>query len=95
MPEYLLELYVSRIDGDLAVDDGRSVREAAEELTRRGTSVRYRCSIFVPAEQTCFVLLEADSLDDVHDTTRLADIPCDRISSAVSHPAHFDHQEST
>ena len=32
MPEYLLELYVSRADAYLAAGDGRSIREAAEEL---------------------------------------------------------------
>jgi hypothetical protein len=48
--------------------------------------VRYRRSIFVPAEETCFVLLEADSIAQIHDTTRLANVPCDRVSRAVSHP---------
>jgi hypothetical protein len=86
MPEYLLELYVSRADAYLAGGDGRSIREAAEELTRRGTPVRYHRSIFVPAEETCFVLLEADSIEQIHDTTRLANVPCDRLSRAVSHP---------
>ena len=86
MPEYLLELYVSEADAYLAAGDGRSIREAAEELSRRGTPVRYRRSIFVPAEETCFVLLEADSIEQIHDTTRLANVPCDRLSRAVSHP---------
>ena len=86
MPEYLLELYVSRADAYLAAGDGRSIREAAEELTRLGTPVHYRRSIFVPAEETCFVLLEADSIEQIHDTTRLANVSCDRFSRAVSHP---------
>jgi hypothetical protein len=92
MPEYLLELYVCRSDADLAGGDGRSVREAAEALARRGSSVRYRRSIFVPAEETCFVLLEADSIDGVDETTRLADVRCDRVSRVVSHPADHDRQ---
>jgi hypothetical protein len=87
MPEYLLELYVSPADAYLAAGDGRSIREAAEELTRRGTHVRYHRSIFVPAEETCFVLLEADSIQQIHETTRLANVRCDRINGAVSHPA--------
>ena len=86
MPEYLIELYVSPADAYLAPGDGRSIREAAEELTRRGTQVRYRRSIFVPAEETCFVLLEADSIEEIQDLTRLANVPCDRVSQAVSHP---------
>jgi hypothetical protein len=86
MPEYLLELYVSQADAYLAAGDGRTIREAADELTRRGTRVQYRRSIFVPAEETCFVLLEAESIEQVHATTRLANVPCDRVSQAVSHP---------
>jgi hypothetical protein len=86
MPEYLLELYVSPADAYLAAGDGRSIREAADELARRGAQVRYRRSIFVPADETCFVLLEADSIEEIHDVTRLANVPCDRVSQAVSHP---------
>ncbi len=94
MPEYLLELYVCRSDADLAGGDGRSIREAADALARRGSAVRYRRSIFVPTEETCFVLLEADSIDGIDETTRLADVQCDRVSRAVSHPADRDHQGS-
>jgi len=95
MPDYLLELYVARDDADLAAEDGRIVRKAAEQITLRGTNVRYRRSMFVPAEETCFVLLEADSIDAVHDTARLAGVPYDRISPAFSHPTHFPDQENT
>ena len=87
MPEYLLELYVSQADAQLAAGDGASIRAAAEELARRGIRVRYRRSIFVPAEETCFVLLEAESIEQIHDTTRLANVPCDRVSRALSHPS--------
>jgi hypothetical protein len=55
-------------------------------------------AIFVPAEETCFVLLEANSIDHVHRTTRLADVSCDRpphasrcrlrpVGSGISSPA--------
>ena len=74
-------------DACLPAGVARSIREASEELTRRGTQVRYRRSIFVPAEETCFVLLEAGSIEEIHDLTRLANVPCDRVSQAVSHPA--------
>ena len=84
MPEYLLEFYVPRDDARAATDDGESARAAAEALTRRGTAVRYRRSIFVPADETCFVLFEAESADAVRDAAALAALPCGRVSAV--HP---------
>ncbi|HEY1511443.1 MAG TPA: hypothetical protein VGF93_20715 [Solirubrobacteraceae bacterium] len=86
MPEYLLELYVSQTDASVAVDLGERARAAAEELTRRGTAVRYQCLIFVPEEETCFVLFGAACADAVRVTARLAALPCERISTAITHP---------
>jgi hypothetical protein len=94
MPEYLLELYVSATDPGQAAESGRRMRAAAEELSLRGKRVWYRRSMFVSDEETCFVLLEADSLDTVRETARLADVSCDHVGAAVSHPCPTDHQES-
>jgi hypothetical protein len=86
MPEYLLELYTSRGNARGAADGGRRIRTATEELTRQGTPIQYRRTIFAPTEETCFVLLEADSADAVGDAARLATLPCDRVRAAVSQP---------
>jgi Protein of unknown function (DUF4242) len=86
--EYLLEFYMPRGDGGAAGDEGESARSAAEELTRRGTAVRYCRSIFVPAEETCFLLFEAESADAVRDAATLAALPCGRISAV--HPVKRD-----
>lgn len=93
MPEYLIEFYVPGTDPGYAAKHGRSVREAAEALTSRGTPVRYRRSMFVSADETCFVVLEAESVDAVRETARLADVSCDRVA-AISHPASVDQQET-
>ena len=85
MPEYLLELYVPRTGAHVAVDHGESALAAAEHLTQRGSPVRYRGSIFVPAEETCFVLFEAPSADAVRAAARLAELPCARVSTAITH----------
>ena len=84
MPEYLIELYVSRTDALIVSERCESARTAAEELTRRGTVVRFRRSIFVPDEDTWFVLFEAESPEAVRDAARLAAMPCDRVSSAIT-----------
>jgi hypothetical protein len=84
MPEYLLERYVARGDERAVLEGGDSAREAAEELTRRGTSVRYCRSIFVPSEETCFVLFEAESADAVRDAAALAELPYERVSAVLT-----------
>jgi hypothetical protein len=87
MPEYLLEHYVSRSDPNVAQAGAETCRAAAEELTRQGTPVHYRHSIFVPSDETCFVLFEAESADAVRDVARLAALPCERVSAAFTQGA--------
>jgi len=36
-------------------------------------------SIFVPDDETCFLLFEAESADDVRAAMALAGLPCDEI----------------
>jgi len=86
MQEYLLELYLSRADEPAALASGERARAAARELTRRGTPVSFRRSFFVPADETFFVLFEADSADAVRDVARLASLPYDRVSLALTQP---------
>jgi hypothetical protein len=94
MPEYLLEFYVSATDHDLAAEHGRSVREATKVLTSQGTPVHYHRSMFVSADETYFVLLEAESVDAVRETARLAHVSCDRVA-AVSPTASVDQRKSS
>jgi hypothetical protein len=58
---------------------------AAEDLTREGIPVRYR-SIFVPKDETCFHLYEADSGEAVREAAQRAELPFDRIAEAVAEP---------
>jgi hypothetical protein len=84
VPEFLLELYVSRMDGAAVESSADRSRLAAEELTREGTPVRYLRSIFVPADETCFLFYEATSADAVREAARRAALPFDRIAEAES-----------
>ena len=86
MSEYLLEFYVPRSAARAAVDDGESARSAAEELARAGTDIRFCRSIFLPSEETCFVLFEAESAEAVRDAARLANLPSDRVSAVSATP---------
>jgi hypothetical protein len=93
MGEYLLELYVARGDARAATDGGENARAAAEELTRLGTAVQFCRSIFIPAEETRFVLFEAESADAVRDAARLAHLPCERVSAVLAFPGAVQHME--
>jgi hypothetical protein len=84
MPEFMLELYAPR--GDFAAVRGvaERARAAAEELTRAGTRVRYVRSIFVPDDETCFLLYEADASGAVHRAAARAGLLFERMAEAVT-----------
>ena len=84
MAEYLVELYVSRADAGAAERGADEARVAAEQLTREGTPVRYLRSIFVPDDETCFLLYEAGSVESVREAVRRAAIPFDRVAEAIT-----------
>ena len=79
MTEYLVELYRSQSEAAAAAADGERARVAAEILTGSGRAVRLVRSIFVPDDETCFLLYEADSADAVRTAMALAGLPCDEI----------------
>jgi Nickel responsive protein SCO4226-like len=79
MAEFLIELYVSRVDREAVGRDALCTRRAAAELSAEGRYVRYVRSIFVPEDETCFLLLEADTVETVHETARRAALPFERV----------------
>lgn len=61
MPSYLVETYLTRgAGGERAVREARA-RRAAEELTRKGTRVRFEGSTHVPEDEICFFTFDAPS----------------------------------
>jgi hypothetical protein len=87
MPEYLLELYVPAGGAGTAATGAGSVREAVDRVASHGEAVRYLRSIYVAADETCFVLLEAETAQAAHEVARLADVPSNRVSEVASEPA--------
>jgi Protein of unknown function (DUF4242) len=85
--EYIIELYVSRSDERDVRRGAERARLAAEEQTRLGTPVRYLRSIYVPEDETCFVLFDACSADAVRATALLAALPFERVSTAIENEA--------
>jgi hypothetical protein len=85
--EFLAELYVSRLDSATVERSSQKACLAAEELTREGTPVRWLRSIFVPEDETCFLLYESGSAEAVREAAGRASLTFERIAAAVTHPA--------
>jgi hypothetical protein len=77
--EYIVEVYVPRT-GAIGT---AGVRLAAEEQTRRGAPVRYLRAILVPEDETCYLLFDAGSADDVRAVITRAAVPFERICTAI------------
>ncbi len=83
MAEFLVELYVARGDSAAVEGGAERARAAAEKLTDEGEAIRYVRAIFVPEDETCFFLYEAESADAVREATRLAGLSSVRITEAL------------
>ena len=84
MPQFLVELYLPRTDPLVVGEGAEGARLAAEQLTREGASVRCLRSIFVPEDETCFLLCEAASSESVRGAARRAGLRFERIAEAVA-----------
>ena len=84
MPEFLVELYVSHDDHQTARRHAERAQRATAELTREGQPLRCVRSIFVPQDETCFVLYEAPSAVVVAEALRRAGLRHEHISAASS-----------
>src|SRR5687767_12962699 len=83
MPSYLIESYLPRSRcGELRAAVDR-LRRATESLSAEGTQVRHLRSTFVPNDEICLHLLEADSAALVGEASRRAAIEPARVVQAL------------
>ena len=84
MGKYIVELYVARGD-EAALERGVELtRREAERLTGEGTRVRHLRSLFVPADETCYVLLEDDEAATAQEAATAAGLPFERPATEVA-----------
>ena len=84
MPSYLIESYLPRSrSGELHALADR-LRRATESLTAEGARVRHLRSTFLPNDELCLHLLEADSAAMVSEASRRAAIEPARVMQALS-----------
>jgi Protein of unknown function (DUF4242) len=84
MAEFLLEVYATRTDSRSIDEAARRARAAAESFAFEGPYVRYVRSIFVPEDETCFYVYEADSVETVREVAHRAGLSVDRVVEARS-----------
>jgi len=83
MNEFLVELYVSCTEPDGVERRAERAQRAAVELTAAGTPVRFVRSIFVPADETCLFLFEAESVDAVRRAAQHAALPFEHVAETA------------
>jgi hypothetical protein len=84
MGKYIVELYVARGD-EAALERGVELTcRAADRLTRNGTRVRHLRSLYVPADETCYVLFEAEAAAAAQEAAAAAGLPFERSATAVA-----------
>jgi hypothetical protein len=93
MTEFLAELYLSRSDAAALGRSMRRARQAAEEQTRQGMPVRYLRSMYLPDDETCFVLYEAESPEAARRVAALAAIGFERVSEVIGDTPTADNRE--
>jgi Protein of unknown function (DUF4242) len=95
MTEFLVELYVSKADCACVEAGWERLNRAAVQLTAEGTPVRLVRSIFVPEDETCFVLVEATSAETAREVAQRAAVSFERVVEATVDLVNTNGREKT
>jgi hypothetical protein len=79
---YVAEAYTSRSSRTDLKAIAERATAAAAAITAPGRPVRYMRTVFLPDDETCFHLFEADAAEQVRQAVRRAGIECERIVQA-------------
>jgi hypothetical protein len=79
---YLVESYLPAGEVDSVGRVDARARAAADDLRRGGAGLRFIESIFVPVDEMCLLVYEADSAELVEEASLRAGIPCERVLEA-------------
>lgn len=84
MDHYLVELYLPRRNEAALADAAMRASAACDALASEGRQVRYLGTMFVPQDEICFHIYEAQTADAVGEASLRAQIAYERIVRAVS-----------
>jgi hypothetical protein len=82
---YLAELYIPA--SSALADVAAKARAGAEHAAATGAQIRFLQAIFVPQDESCFVLYQAGTPDEVSTAGTFAGLVFDRIMPAICEPA--------
>jgi len=88
MQQFLVELYVARANCGAAAAEAERLSRAAAD----GRPVRVLRCIVVPEDETCLLLVEADSAESVREAARRAPLSVDRLVEAAAVPTMTDSE---
>jgi hypothetical protein len=80
---FIVELYVPGTDAGAAARDAERARRGAEELSREGLLVDLIQSIYVPEDETCFLLYESATAELVRAAAERAGLPSEHVAEAL------------
>jgi hypothetical protein len=83
VPNYLAESYLPRARQPALPQVLRDARRAAETLTEDGTPVRHVRSTYLPDDELCLYVFEAESKEAVFELSARAAVDFDRVVEAV------------
>jgi len=83
MPVYAVERELPGIKMDQLAAAQKSAIETGKEFTKKGKSVRYIRSMFMPGESRCICLFEASNPELVKELNDTAKIPYKRVVEAM------------
>jgi hypothetical protein len=79
MQSYLVETYLPKLGERDCQEAADRAQRTSAELSLEGIPVRYVRSLFVPEDETCFYIFEAESREAVATASRLAGLGYVRI----------------
>jgi hypothetical protein len=83
VPNYLVESYAPR-SGDALEEAIARVRIVAKEIAAEGVALRHVRSTFVPEDEICFHVFDAESSALVDEVGRRAGLPFEHVVEAMS-----------
>jgi len=80
---YLLETYLSNTCAGGPAAVAARARSTAQQMTQKRTPIRLLDSFFLPEDELCYCVFEANSVDDVAEVSRQANLGFERIQPVV------------
>jgi hypothetical protein len=80
---FLVESYLPVAGAEGQAEVVARARAAADELATEGASLRHLECIFVPEDEMCLLLYEAESPELAREASRRAGIDCERVLEAA------------